>query len=235
MPTPPKPRAGSRRQPELTRQAILRAAVREFAAEGVAGARIDAIARGAGVNKALLYYYFEDKETLYGAVLDGVFTGLKQALLRVLDRTDLPVRAKLLACAGAHFDYIAASPLYPRLVMREMMRTGRKGSPHLRRLVEQYFAPIFARLAEVIRQGIAAGEFRAVDPMQFIPSMVALIVFYFSSSPVVRMMSGGDPLSPERIATRRAAVLDFVAAALFRPAQSKVPVVPRRTTQGARL
>ena len=49
---------------------------REFSREGVAGARTDAIARAAGVNKALLYYYFKDKETLYGAVLDQVFGGL---------------------------------------------------------------------------------------------------------------------------------------------------------------
>ncbi len=226
------PHIPTRRHPEATREAILSAAAREFAAEGVAGARIDAIARAAGVNKALLYYYFQDKETLHGAVLDRVFTGLRQALTAVLDRADLPLRDKLLACAGAHFDYIAASPMYPRLVMSEMMRAGRNGSPHLRRIVEQYFAPIFARLSELIGRGIAAGEFRPVEPMQFIPSMVAVIVFYFSSSPVVRMISGGDPLSPERIATRRAAVLDFVAAALFRPAERAG--TPRRLRQGAR-
>ncbi|HEV7217637.1 MAG TPA: helix-turn-helix domain-containing protein, partial [Terriglobales bacterium] len=51
---------GSRRQPEESRAAILQAAVREFADEGIAGARTDAIARAAKVNKALLYYYFKD-------------------------------------------------------------------------------------------------------------------------------------------------------------------------------
>ncbi len=68
-----KPRLGSRGRPEESRAAILQAAVREFSREGVAGARTDAIARAAGVNKALLYYYFKDKETLYAAVLDQVF------------------------------------------------------------------------------------------------------------------------------------------------------------------
>src|SRR5512142_2494291 len=160
-----KPR-GSRRQPEQTRQAILDAAAREFAVEGAAGARTDEIARAAGVNKALLYYYFKDKETLYGAVLDGVFAGLKEALTAVLAR-DLPPGEKLLACAAAHFDYIAGSPVYPRLVMREMMRAGRNGSPHIRRIVHRYFLPIFGQLAHVIQQGVASGEFRAVDPLQF--------------------------------------------------------------------
>ncbi len=67
------------RNAEHSREAILKAAVREFAQEGVAGARTDEIAHAAGVNKALLYYYFKDKETLYGAVLDFTFTGLAGA------------------------------------------------------------------------------------------------------------------------------------------------------------
>ena len=75
-----KPRLGSRGRPEESRAAILQAAVREFSREGVAGARTDAIARAAGVNKALLYYYYKDKETLYGAVLDHVFGGLSDSI-----------------------------------------------------------------------------------------------------------------------------------------------------------
>src|SRR5271169_1063615 len=99
-------RLGSRGRPEQSRAAILQAAIREFAREGVAGARTDAIARAAKVNKALLYYYFKDKDALYGAVLDRVFSGLIACVGEVLSR-DLPPREKLLAYAGAHFDYIA--------------------------------------------------------------------------------------------------------------------------------
>ena len=78
-------RMGSRGQPEESRAAILQAAAHEFAEHGIAGARTDAIAREARVNKALLYYYFKDKETLYGAVLDNAFSGLKSAVFKVLD------------------------------------------------------------------------------------------------------------------------------------------------------
>ena len=67
-------RRGTRRQPEASRDAILRAALAEFSQEGLAGARVDAIAASAAVNKALLYYYFHDKESLYGAVLDRFFS-----------------------------------------------------------------------------------------------------------------------------------------------------------------
>lgn len=207
-------RSGSRHQPEQTRSAILAAAVQEFAAEGLSGARTERIAQAAGVNKALLYYYFADKEALYGAVLNQVFTGLQTSLEQALDQAGRPTE-RLLAYVGAHFDYIASSPEYPRLVQREMMRVERNSSLHIERIVKRYFRPIYTKVAGVIREGITAGEFRAVDPMQFIPSMIAVIVFYFGAAPVMRAVLERDPLSPEMVAHRRAAVLDFVSSALL--------------------
>jgi TetR/AcrR family transcriptional regulator len=218
--TSSKSRPGSRRRPQETRAAILQAAVREFSREGVAGARTDAIARAARVNKALLYYYFKDKEALYGAVLDQVFGGLTIAVQEALSR-DLPPKEKILAYAGAHFDYIASHPLYPRIVQGEMMNAGRGKATHVERIVQQYFRPLLGRLAEVLRRGIASGEFRAVDPLQFVPSMISVIVFYFINAPVMRLMTGADPLAPASVAERRAAVLDFISAALFRGPHQK--------------
>jgi TetR/AcrR family transcriptional regulator len=211
-----KPRLGSRGRPEESRAAILQAALREFSREGVAGARTDAIARAAGVNKALLYYYFKDKETLYAAALDQVFGGLTQSILPALS-SDLPPREKLLAYVGAHFDYIASHPNYPRIAQGEMMRAARGKAPQLERIAKQYFVPLFRRVAAVIEEGKAAGDFRPVDPMHFVPSMIAVIVFYFTNAPVLRMIGGIDPFAPEPIAARRAAVMDFISAALFRP------------------
>ena len=217
---------GSRGQPEESRAAILQAAAKEFAELGVAGARTDAIAREAGVNKALLYYYFRDKETLYGAVLDEAFAGLKSAVFEVLD-SNLPPREKITAYAGRYFDFIASNQLYPRLMQSEMMRAREGRSQHIDKLIKNYIQPIFLRVGELIKQGIAAREFRSVNPAHFVPSMVAIIVFYFSSAPVMQKIVGFNPLTPERIAERRAAVLDFISAALFLPKNNG--------TQGARI
>lgn len=206
------PKANDRR-PERTRAAILDAAMREFAAEGLAGARIDEIARAARVNKALLYYYYRDKETLYGAVLDRVFRGLVERLTTVFDQPLAP-RDKILAYAAAHFDYIAASPSYPKLVIGEMMRAGRRGSPHMRQIVARYLRPLQARLFALFRIAIARREIRRVDPQHFLLSMVAMNAFYFGSADFLRIFLGADPLTPARIAARRAAVLDVLAAAL---------------------
>src|SRR5216684_5338827 len=147
------PRMGSRGQPEESRAAILRAAAQEFAEHGIAGARTDAIARQAGVNKALLYYYFKDKEKLYGAVLDNAFSGMKATVFRVLD-SDLPPRKKIMTYVGTYFDFIASNQVYPKLMQREMMRAREGHSPHIEKLVKNYFQPIYARVGELLRKGI---------------------------------------------------------------------------------
>jgi TetR/AcrR family transcriptional regulator len=226
-----KSRMGSRGRPAESRAAILHAAVREFAQEGLSGARTDAIAKAAGVNKALLYYYFEDKAALYGAVLDQVFSGLLENVLPVFAREGTPGE-KILAYVGAHFDYIASHPLYPRVVQGELMRASRGKASHVQRVAKQYFHPLFSQIENAMQQGVACGEFRAVNVQHFMSSMGSVIVFYFNSAPVMKLMTGVDPMTPERIAERRAAVLDFISAALFQK-----PVSPEANSspfQGAR-
>jgi TetR/AcrR family transcriptional regulator len=208
-------RLGTRGQPEESRAAILAAAVSEFAEHGIAGARTDAIARAARVNKALLYYYFQDKDALYAAVLDHVFSGLVAQVEPVLE-SSLGPREKMVAYLGAYFDYIAANPQFPRVVQAEWMRLGARGSAPMQRIAKKYFRPVFEKVARVLREGIEAGEFRPVNPMDFMPTIVGVIIFYFSAAPVMKTLLKVDPLSEERIRERRAFVLDFISAALFR-------------------
>src|SRR5438067_10646897 len=92
-----------------SRRAILQAAITEFAREGVAGARTDAIAKAAKVNKALLYYYFRDKDALYGAALEQVFRERDAELMPIL-RENIPPGEKLLRYVGAFFDFLATHP-----------------------------------------------------------------------------------------------------------------------------
>jgi TetR/AcrR family transcriptional regulator len=212
--TPNPTRLGTRGRPEESRASILKAAVAEFAEHGIAGARTDRIARNAHVNKALLYYYFKDKDSLYEAVLDHVFGGLRDRVMPTLERAGSP-REKMLDYVGTYFDYIAANPQFPRVVQSEWMRSGAK-SAAMQRVGKKYFRPIFKKAAELLLSGVKNGEFRAVNPMDFLPSVAAIIVFYFSAAPVIKALSKVDPLSTQRIHERRKFVLDFISAALFR-------------------
>jgi TetR/AcrR family transcriptional regulator len=206
-------RLGTRRQPEESRAAILAAAVEEFSEHGIAGARTDRIAHHARVNKALLYYYFKDKESLYHAVLDHVFGGLRDRVIPVLE-SGLPPRQRLLEYVGCYFDYIAANPKFPRVVQSEWMRVGAHGNPQMMRIAREYFAPIYKLIAELLRQGAEAGDFRVLNPMDLIPSMVGIVIFYFSTVPAMKALLKVDPLSKERIAERRKFVLDFMTEAV---------------------
>src|SRR5208337_3711410 len=142
-------RLGTRGRPEESRAAILKAAVAEFAEHGIAGARTDAIARAAHVNKALLYYYFKDKDALYEAVLDHVFSGLRARVMPVLE-SELPPREKMLQYLGTYFDYISENPRFPRVVQGEWMRSGAKGIAPMQRVAKRYFRPIFVKLVELL-------------------------------------------------------------------------------------
>ncbi|HET8825814.1 MAG TPA: hypothetical protein VFM77_11840, partial [Terriglobales bacterium] len=99
-----------------------------------------------------------------------------------------------------------------------------RDSSRLQRIAKEYFRPIFSRVAELLAEGVQSGDFRPVNPMHFIPSMVSVIVFYFTTAaPIIKIMMGEDPMSTKRIAERRAAVLDFITAALFVPGDSGEP------------
>src|ERR1700756_1300433 len=188
-------RLGTRGKPEESRAAILKAAVGEFAREGVAGARTDAIARSARVNKALLYYYFKDKEALYDAVLDEVFSGVRVAVGRALAQP-LPPRERLATYVGAHFDYIASHAPYHRIVNAEFLRAGRDPA-RMQRVAQQYFRPIFSKLAALLKEGAESGDFRRVNPAHFVPSMISVIAFYFTTAPIMSVLTGIDPMSPQ--------------------------------------
>lgn len=229
-----RPRLGTRGQPEASRNAILRAALAEFGQEGLSGARMDAIAQAAGVNKALLYYYFHDKDDLYAAVLDEFFARFLDRLTATLSH---PTSAgeRFLRYVRTHFDTVAESPHYARIFVGEIMRAARGGSPLIERVFARYMQPIASRVVGVLQEGIASGEFRPVEPMQFMPSAVGTIVHYFAIAPMLAKFRQADPFSSEALQQRRAAVLDFAAAALFADRDAGVSLAARIATQAETL
>jgi TetR/AcrR family transcriptional regulator len=200
------------------RQAILDAATQEFAEKGFAGARVHAIAAGAGVNIALLYYYFNTKEKLYGAVLEKLFADWAQRATPTLGGHDTP-KQKVILYAEAYFDFVAEAPHRPRLVQQEMSQLGPTAVQSLAALARQYVRPVNQAVLKVLNDGYEQGEFRRVSP-DFVHTISALIVSYFTSSAFIQVVTGHNPLTPARIAERRNSVLDTISAALFAPSES---------------
>ena len=208
---------------DQTRRRILEAAIREFSEHGLAGARTVAIARAAQVNKALLYYYFQGKEALYAAALEDVAAKVAENTLAVLDMACSPGE-RVLRFALQHFDRILGHQGFQALLQQEMIRyhQGRGGA--IRVIAKKGFAPMFARVEAVVREGIGCGELCDVDWMQMVYSVLGANVFYFFSAPVIRFIAPRDPLEPASVAARRQAAIEFLGQSIF---------VDRR--QGARL
>jgi TetR/AcrR family transcriptional regulator len=204
------PGASRARNPQTIRR-IVAAAEKIFAEQGIDGARTDAIARAAHVNKALLYYYFKSKEDLHRFTLQTLFERMREQVGSAMEGTGSS-RVQLVRYVNGYFDFTSQHPNYPRLVQREVM--GRKQSLHW--IVQVFFGPLYGRLTATIRAGIARGEFRKVDPQNTALTLIAITVFYFAAAPVLGELWGCDPLAPARVAARRRSVLDFLEHGLFR-------------------
>jgi TetR/AcrR family transcriptional regulator len=199
-----------------TRDAILAAAARVFAQQGLDGARTEAIASKARVNKAMLYYYFKSKDALYAAVLESYFKEFHRRAIEVLD-SDAAPGATVLRFVETHFDFLASERDYPMLFQRLILM----GSGRFERLIRRYMAPVSRKLIEVIEAGQRSGEFRRADSRHAAISIVAVNVFYFSAAPVARIAARLDAYSPANLKVRKDEVLDFVRHALFQDPESR--------------
>lgn len=194
-----------------TRTTILKAAERIYAESGLAGARTDAIAAAAGVNKALLYYYFKSKEGLYQAVVGSQLQEFQQRTREILS-AEGPAGPILMRYVSYHFDFIGTHPNYPRIFQRMMM----EGDRALERTIREHSIPLKKLLMAVLERGMKSGEFRRVDKGHAIISIAGLAAHYFNIAPAIRLVTGQDPYSKANLAMRKAEVLEFIRYALFR-------------------
>lgn len=201
-----------------TRSAILDAAGPIFAESGLAGARTEAIAAAAGVNKALLYYYFQSKEDLYYAVLDENMAGFHQSAMEVLNRPGCP-RAILLEYCAMHFDFICARLSYAPLY-QQMMASDGKGKQQLAR---KYLAPRSEAVRALLARGMQEGVFRQADVNHTSLSMVAVVAFFFTAAPVLKLIDGPSALDDEHIQRRKEQALEFIRFGIFADPNAPLP------------
>jgi TetR/AcrR family transcriptional regulator len=199
---------------DKTRSLILHAAMVEFAAHGMAGARTEAIARSAKVNKALLYYYFKSKEDLYNAALLYAFEEIGQRMQAVLE-ANCSAGERLLRAALHHFDRLIAQRAPQSLLQQEMVRFHRGESAAMPAIARENFAPIFHMFREVVEEGVKSGELSPIDWFHVWSVAIGSNVFYVMSAPSIRHALSFDPLARGALEFRRKALLEFLGQALF--------------------
>ncbi|MGC2298879.1 MAG: TetR/AcrR family transcriptional regulator [Acidobacteriaceae bacterium] len=197
-----------------SRDRILQAAIREFSEHGLAGARTGAIAAAAQVNKALLYYYFRDKEALYTAALEEVAGKVAGDAIAVLG-LDCSPGERVLRFALQHFDRILSRQGFQSLMQQEMVRFRSGQSNAMRILAKSAFEPMWDRALDLVSEGIGSGELCSVDPMQMMYAALGANVFYFLSAPMVRIVAAVDPLEPAAMAARRTTAIEYLGQTIF--------------------
>jgi TetR/AcrR family transcriptional regulator len=209
-----------------TRARILDAALQEFSAHGLAGARTEQIASIAGVNKALLYYYFDSKENLYLASIEMISAKIRDRTMAVFLRESSPGE-RVLRSAIEHFDRILTQHEFQGLMQQEMIRMHKGESSALPLLVKRVFAPAMTMYQSMVREGIESGELINADWMQIQLASLGANIFYFLSAPVWRILLPTEPFSNEALEYRRKAVVEFLGQALFADRQRGAELAAR--------
>lgn len=207
--------AGARqRDAERTQQAILAAARDEFAKLGLGGARVERIAERAGVNKKLLYYYFESKEHLFKAVLDDTYAHIRHAE-RELHLADVPPVEAIRRLVEFTWNYYLDNPHFLSLLNAENMY----GASHVLQLdhIREVNSPLMSTLGDVLERGRGEGVFRGgVDPLQLYISIAALAYFYLSNNATLSAAFGRNLMTPKALNERRSHVVEMVLGYLLR-------------------
>lgn len=161
---------------------ILNAATEIFAEQGFAGARVDEIAKRAGVNKAMIYYRLGDKEALYSEVLHNVFGDVVDRISRDIEDDQSP-EEKLKTYIRNFINSMDRYPHLPYMMMREIA----SGGKHFTEIVAKDLISIMRILGKIITEGIEKGLFIKIDLLVLHMMIVAPLVFYRSSEPIRSM------------------------------------------------
>jgi len=196
-----------------SRTGILDAAEQLFARHGFRSTTIKAIAGEAGVNTALLYYYFPDKQGLYHAVLERAFGGLiGEGENRLAGQQD-PEQA-VRAFVALQASYFGRHPNRPHLFVRELLD---HGAEHAAGQLTRLAATLFRRLCGIIEQGQAAGQFRPdLDPRRAAISVVSQVAWFQVARPAIGILVGTGPVGPSPVWADEFAshAADFAVSAL---------------------
>ena len=202
------------RDADRSQNTILAAARDEFAEYGLGGARMDRIAERAGLNKRLIYYYFEDKEKLFQAVLEQAYRDIREqeAQLHLLDLEPATAVRRLIEFT---WNYYLAHPEFMTLLNSANLHKARHLAESQR--ARELNSPLIETLAGVLERGRRDGSFRGgVDPLQLYVSIAGMAYFYLSNNHTLSAIFGRDLMTPKARSERLSHMTDVILGYLLR-------------------
>jgi AcrR family transcriptional regulator len=196
------------------RARILAAALAEFAEQGFAGARVDAIAERAGINKRMLYVYVGNKEALWLAALEHVYEAMRIEE-RQLRTQHLSPEQGVEALVRFNFRYHVDHPEFVTLVNDENLQGGRNLARSTR--VQQLYSPLLVLIDDLLSRGRHGGVFRAdVDARQLYVSIAGMGYFYWANRHTLSAIFG-RPFDGEAALQQREDHMVSVVLGYLRP------------------
>lgn len=198
-----QPRRRHPRRPDLSQSRILDAAVVEFAANGLNGARVEAIAERAEINKRMIYQYFKSKELLYQAVIEKVYCDIWDAEA-ALNLEQLAPREALIALVTFVWRYYLEHPEFITILNSE----NQLKAVHFRksRLIRDGAANSRPLVDDILRRGELDGTFRdGIDPIQLSLTITSICYYYFTNQATSSIIYGQRMMTQTALKRR----LDF--------------------------
>ncbi|HEY3850864.1 MAG TPA: TetR/AcrR family transcriptional regulator [Steroidobacteraceae bacterium] len=206
---------------------LLAVAEREFGAKGLEGARVDDIARAAGVTKQLVYNYYRSKDELFASLLDEASAQAMSEMVE-LELDHLPAPQALRTFLNHHFDQYRRYPLLGLTVMEENRQHGMHISS--RNKFPELTPSLVEKLRVILERGAATGDFRSgIDPAAFLATSVLITAGCFVNCHCLSVMMGVDLSTVDGMDAWRAHSADFVLAAVraSESGDSPRPSIPR--------
>jgi AcrR family transcriptional regulator len=189
-----------KRNPKLTRQRVLEAAMVEFAEKGLSGARVDEIARRSGANKRMLYHYFGNKEDLYLAVMEAIYKKKLEEEIE-LELTGMNPVEGMSALIRFTWRYYLENPEFISLINNENLLKAR----HIKKSAEikTLHSPLVKLIKGLLARGEKNGVFRkGIDPVQLYITIAALGYYYLSNAHTLSTIFNRDLLSQNELKGR---------------------------------
>ncbi len=191
---------------------ILEAATKNFVYLGYSGARMQQIANDAGVNKALLHYYFESKEVLFKRVMEDALAGFARISGVLLEREAGSLYQRFRLLADRFLQVMLRKPFLPGFILQEAQQ-----HPELMYPILQKYQVDLNAVQQEINEEAAAGRMQPTDARELLVNMFSVCFFPFLAMPLISQVlyTGGEEALGQLLDQRRKAVEELVLNRVF--------------------
>jgi AcrR family transcriptional regulator len=201
-----------RKKDQNTEKLILEAARTVFEKKGFEGARMQEIADEAGINKALLHYYFRSKEKLFDTIFREAFNNFWPSIEAEINGKDATVKDLIKGVVNAYTNMLRKMPFLPGFIVGEINRSPERVEGLLR---ATGIKPDF--VIGIIKNGIDRGEIIAIDPRELIINIIGLSIIPYLSRPVLWRMFYDSPDEYDKfLEGRRKTLYEFICRSILK-------------------